>query len=402
MKDIISQIKWNSYASAECPTKNGRYLVIMPQFTYDKNISFDINVLTYSVFMDDWCYLWGSSVEENKLPLYWAEIDTKDIVDEFNKKETNTSNNDTNTTNDININENIIDIDAELYVKYMPKSLSVNNHCNIKDIIKIWNSETNLKKYSDLYKYWQDQAVKYLSPIPSNPSLWLFFIECYKAAKEGRDGFFIERVCYSTNIMWRNDFKFKRLIMSWHTGEEDNVDILISKANKIEKKTEKEIDEDLINYLEKLTKLPEDLKLYYNNLRDVCMIWEGEEKNAHSFSEALQNEMKEFDFKCVFADYWEMMRGRNEWYSGKIDDESMNRKIWRFWQSCLKMALNKKCNFRLCETHRECSDGRVIFTYESWSIFWGGYEIMSWKREYDENGKCKIPECAYDLVWVKE
>ena len=398
MKDIISQIKWNSYASAECPTKNGRYLVIMPQFTYSDNISLDINVLTYCVPMDDWCYLWGSSVEENKLPLYWAEIDTKDIVDRFNRLNKKESN---------NINEDIVDIDAELYVKYMPKSLSVNNHCNIKDIIKIWNSETNLKKYSDLYKYWQDQAVKYLSPIPSNPSLWLFFIECYKAAKEGRDGFFIERVCYSTNIMWRNDFKFKRLIMSWHTGEEDNINALIYKVNELEEQQkeeskkkennkEKEIDEDLINYLKELTKLPKDLKFYYNNLKDVRMIWEGGANITHCLSKELQNEINEFEFKCVLADYWEMMRGRKSFQEGEIDKESLNRKTWRFWQSCLKMALNKKCNFRLSETHRECSDGRVIFTYESWSIFWGGYEIISWKREYDENGKCKMPECAYN------
>ena len=286
MENIISQIKWNSYASAECPTKNGRYLVIMPQFTYSDNISLDINVLTYCVPMDDWCYLWGSSVEENKLPLYWAEIDTSDIVDRFNilnKKESN------------NINKDIVDIDAELYVKYMPKSLSVNNHFNIEDVISIWSKDNKLKKYAKTYKYWQDQAVKFLIPICSNSALWYFFIECYKAAKEGRDGFFIERVCYSTNIMWRNEFKFQRLIMSWTTGEEDNINALIHKVNELEEQQkeeskekennkEKEIDEDLINYLKELTKLPKDLKFYYNNLKDVRMIWEGGANITHCLS----------------------------------------------------------------------------------------------------------------------
>lgn len=405
MKDIISQIKWNSYASAECPTKNGRYLVIMPQFTYSDNISLDINVLTYCVPMDDWCYLWGASVEENKLPLYWAEIDVNDIVNNFKENEFKTSIN--NISNTIN---NIINVDADMHIKYMPKSLTVNNNFNINDVIEIWEKDKKLNKYARTYKYWRDQSMKFLSPLCSNPALYQFFIECYKSAKKGENGFFIERVCYSTNIMWRNEFKFQRLIMSWHTGEEDNIDKLLAEVERIEKDKEeferekieenkknckKEIDEEFIEYLRENSKLPEGFKLHFDNLKNVDKIWENENNEfTYLLSNELQKELKELKFRFVYADYHGMMDAINE---SQID--KAERRKWRFWQGCLELAKEEKCNFSLwyVPKHFKVTDKNrsLLLTKQIWAIYWGGYRLISWDCKFNENGELIKPELAY-------
>ena len=401
MENIISQIKWNSYAGAELPTKNGRYLVIMPQFTYDENMSVDINVLTYSVLMDDWCYLWGNSVEENKLPLYWAEIDVESVLNIGNDIE------DIKEVKEKKETTDILFEDADMHVKYMPQSVMVNSQ-NLSNILKIWRKDDNLKKYADAYEFWRNERTKYLNPICSNPALYLFFIECYKSAKKNENGFFIEKVCYSTNIMWRNEFKFQRLIMSWHSGDEKNVDKLLAEAERI-KKDKEEFErnkgniekEELKAYLEELTKLPEEFELYFNNLKDVNKIWEDESGVTCLLSDELRKELKELKFKFVYADYHDMMRAID-----KTQVDKINRRKWQFWQSCLKMAKEEKCNFTLwyVPEHFKVTDKNrsLLLTKQVWAIFWGGYKLMSWDCQFNENGELIKPELAYEVMIERE
>lgn len=412
--DKISQIKWHSYTNGERPTKNGRYLVIMPQFTYDENMSFDINVLIYSVLMDDWCYLWGSSVEKNKLPVYWAEIDVKSII-----KINNINNNTIKIDNNIKeVKEkketiNILFEDADMHVKYMPKSVMVNSQ-NLSDVLEIWRKDDKLKKYADTYEFWRNECTKYLSPICSNPALYLFFIECYKSAKKGENGFFIEKVCYSTNIMWRNEFKFQRLIMSWHSGEEKNVDKLLAEAERIQKDKEEfekkkeaeikvsnnQIDDEFITQLKENIKLPEGFELYYDNLKDVNRIWDDENGVTCLLSDILQKELKELKFKFVYADYHDMMRAI---YKNQVD--KINKRKWQFWQSCLKMANEESCNFTLWYIPEQFKvtdkNTSLLLTKRVWAIFWGGYKLMSWDCQFNENGELIKPELSYDVKIMK-
>ena len=113
------------------------------------------------------------------------------------------------------------------YVNYLPNCLSVNRDFNIADIIEIWENDEKLKKYAKAYKYWREQSNKFSNPLYSRYALYNFFIECYQSARKGKNGFFIERVCYSTNIILINEFKFKRIIMSWYYVDEDNINRLL-------------------------------------------------------------------------------------------------------------------------------------------------------------------------------
>ncbi len=405
----ISQIKWHSYANGECPTKNGRYLVIMPQFTFSENMSVDINVLTYCVPMDDWCYLWGNSVEENKLPWYWAEVDVENIIKINNDKSNN--NKDIKETKEKKETTNILLDDADIHVKYMPKSVMVNSQ-NLSDILKIWRKNDNLRKYADTYDFWRNECTKYLNPICSNPALYLFFIECYKSAKKGENGFFIERVCYSTNIMWRNEFKFQRLIMSWHSGDEANIDKLLAEVERIEKdkkefeKKKMEIEKEnefkeLKAHLQEITQLPKGFELHFDNLKDVCRIWDNEKDVTYLLSDAIQKELKELEFKFVYADYHDMMRAIE-----KVQVDKINKRKWQFWQSCLKMAKKEKGNFTLwyIPEHFKVTDKNrsLLLTKQVWAIFWGGYKLMSWDCQFNNNGELITPELAYHVVIDRE